>query len=186
MVSNVQDALVVRSAVLEDADSLSRVAIAAVPFSCPPDTTEEALSAFVRENLQPEHFIEHMTASARTLLVAECAGRIAGFSLLYDEDVPDCVPGASPIELRRIYVHADYHGAGVGLSLMDASIGHARSLGRDFIWLGVSESNERAQRFYAKNRFVKVGEHFFQVGHEQQLDYLLAKPVDTPMSQVSE
>jgi ribosomal protein S18 acetylase RimI-like enzyme len=165
----------VRAATAADADSLSKVAIAAVPMSCPPGTDQQAIETFIQENLLPEHFIEHTTISTRYLLVAVSGQEAVGFALLYEEEAPECITGSRSIELRRIYVHPEYHGAGAGPALMDSSIRHAESLGCDAIWLGVSEANQRAQRFYEKNGFLKVGEHFFQVGHEQQLDYLLAK-----------
>jgi diamine N-acetyltransferase len=178
MAANSQDVLSVRSATAEDVESLSKVAIAAVPLSCPPGTDQQAIQAFIEETLLPEHFLEHTTVATRHLLVAVSGEEPVGFALLYDEETPECIPGSKSIELRRIYVHPEFHGAGAGPALMNASVDRAASLGCDAIWLGVSEANQRAQRFYEKNGFRKVGEHFFQVGHEQQLDYLLAKRLD--------
>ena len=53
----------------------------------------------------------------------------------------------------------------------------ARQEKRDWMWLGVYEHNLVAQRFYARDGFVRVGQHVFQVGDDPQTDFLLAKPL---------
>ena len=42
-----------------------------------------------------------------------------------------------------------------------------------YIWLGVWEKNYRALRFYKKQGFIKFGEHFFIMGQDKQVDYLM-------------
>jgi ribosomal protein S18 acetylase RimI-like enzyme len=52
--------------------------------------------------------------------------------------------------------------------MMDWAIDRARARGASRLYLGVWRENHRAQRFYARNGFVKVGEYHFPVG--AQLD----------------
>lgn len=74
-------------------------------------------------------------------------------------------PGpAKSIELKRLYLVEAAKGQGIGQQLMDWAIERAVARGASRIYLGVWRHNERAQRFYARNGFAKVGEYFFPVG----------------------
>jgi RimJ/RimL family protein N-acetyltransferase len=45
------------------------------------------------------------------------------------------------------------------------------------VWLGVNQLNERAQRFYAKSGFSKVGTKRFLVGDRYEDDYVFERSV---------
>jgi ribosomal protein S18 acetylase RimI-like enzyme len=60
---------------------------------------------------------------------------------------------------------------------MAASIGWARSVGAAGVWLGVNQQNERAQRFYAKSGFERVGTKRFLVGGQYEDDFVLEQPL---------
>jgi ribosomal protein S18 acetylase RimI-like enzyme len=67
-------------------------------------------------------------------------------------------------EIHRLYLLPDYQSGGRGARLMEVAM---RWLERDRprrIWLGVFSGNPRAQRFYERLGFRKVGEHTFKVG----------------------
>lgn len=80
-----------------------------------------------------------------------------------------------PIELQRLYVTQEYHGAGVGRALIDRVEEIARGEGYKTLWLGVWEENFKAQNVYAKMGFRKVGEHDFKMGNCVQTDWILSK-----------
>lgn len=50
------------------------------------------------------------------------------------------------IELSKIYVLPDQHGAGAAVALMSAALQKADELGFRAVWLGVNQQNQRAQR----------------------------------------
>ena len=79
---------------------------------------------------------------------------------------------SSALEIERIYVSAKYHGRRFGKKLLTKALEIARSLNKDYVWLGVWEKNEKAINFYIKNNFVRFGEHAFQLGEDEQTDYL--------------
>src|SRR5205823_1752293 len=81
-----------------------------------------------------------------------------------DEDVRACVRLRPTVELSKIYVLPEAHGTGTAASLMASSIEWAGSVGAAGVWLGVNQQNERAQRFYAKHGFARVGTKRFLVG----------------------
>jgi ribosomal protein S18 acetylase RimI-like enzyme len=57
---------------------------------------------------------------------------------------------------------------------MDACIEAVRGFGGRTAWLSVWEKNPRAQAFYAKVGFTRVGEADFRVGPDRQTDHILA------------
>lgn len=78
-------------------------------------------------------------------------------------------------EVKRIYIHPRAFGSGVGKSLMDFSMEWLwHTFGRRRIYIGVYCDNIRAQRFYSKLGFVKVGEYGFPVGDHIDREFILA------------
>jgi ribosomal protein S18 acetylase RimI-like enzyme len=55
---------------------------------------------------------------------------------------------------------------------MAATLDAARSRGASGIWLGVNQENGRANRFYEKNGFARVGTKRFLVGENYEDDFV--------------
>jgi ribosomal protein S18 acetylase RimI-like enzyme len=55
---------------------------------------------------------------------------------------------------------------------MTASLESARDRGAQGIWLGVNQQNARANRFYEKSGFEKVGTKRFLVGGKLEDDFV--------------
>ena len=125
----------------------------------------------------PQQSAEIASADYATL-VAFANGALAAFAQVRRKDPPPCVTGDSPIEIHRFYVDQRWHGHGVARPLMDSSIAAARALGARTLWLSVWERNPRAQAFYAKCGFVRVGDADFWVGPDRQTDHIFARAVD--------
>ena len=79
------------------------------------------------------------------------------------------------LEIQRIYVLQKYQGQKMGLSMMQHAIAVAEELKKPQVWLGVWENNFKAQAFYQKSGFKKVGSHDFILGDDIQTDYILVK-----------
>lgn len=79
------------------------------------------------------------------------------------------------LEVQRIYVLQKYQGQKIGLSLMQHAIAVAKKIKKSQVWLGVWEKNLKAQAFYRKSGFEKVGSHDFVLGDDIQTDYILVK-----------
>ena len=58
---------------------------------------------------------------------------------------------------------------------MEYSIKTAADNGKNYVWLGVWEKNEKALKFYKKNGFYRIGEHSFVIGNDVQTDYIMRK-----------
>ncbi|MDM8273582.1 GNAT family N-acetyltransferase [Ligilactobacillus salivarius] len=79
------------------------------------------------------------------------------------------------LEIQRIYVLQKYQGQKIGLSMMQHAIAVAKKIKKSQVWLGVWEKNLKAQAFYRKSGFKKVGSHDFVLGDDIQTDYILVK-----------
>ena len=169
----------VRRATSADVEALAGVAAATFRLACPPSVSEESMSLFVRDVLSPERFAEYLADPARVLFVAERSGvpGALGYAMLVmgepaDADVRAAITHHPTAELSKIYVLPDAHGGGASRLLMAATLDAARAAGVNGVWLGVNQLNVRAQRFYAKSGFTRVGTKRFLVGHRYEDDYV--------------
>jgi ribosomal protein S18 acetylase RimI-like enzyme len=167
----------VRRAVPADAEVLAAVAAVTFPLACPPHTTDAAKAAFIAGNLTEPHFAGYLADPARELLVAELDGVAAGYVMLVfaeptDPDVAAAITTRPTVELSKFYVMPDHHGGSVSAPLMSAALDAAQQRKAAAVWLGVNEENERANRFYEKNGFARVGTKHFLVGDRYENDYV--------------
>jgi len=167
----------VRPARASDLPELARVAALTFPLACPPHTTDEAKADFIATHLTEAHFAGYLADSARDVLVAEVAGEIAGYVMNVegepaDADVAAAIRIRPTVELSKCYVHPGHHGAGVAGSLMAAALEAAGARGASGVWLGVNQENGRAQAFYTKHGFERVGVKRFLVGERYEDDYV--------------
>lgn len=77
------------------------------------------------------------------------------------------------LEIERIYVLQAFKGQGIGKAMIGLSKRTAIEKDLHYIWLGVWEKNPNAIAFYQKMGFNKIGTHHFQLGTEEQLDYVM-------------
>ena len=92
-----------------------------------------------------------------------------------DPDVAAALTVQPTAELSKCYVMPGHHGAGVASALMARTLESAGERGAAAVWLGVNEENERAQGFYEKSGFAKVGRKRFLVGDRWEEDFVLER-----------
>lgn len=105
--------------------------------------------------------------------LAVAQGKLIGFCQLNVLRANPSVQAQRPIEIYRLYVRREWHGARVGRALVQRAIETARELGCDAVWLGVWERNPKAVAFYERMGFVDVGEQIFQLGDDAQRDHVM-------------
>jgi len=167
----------IRRATPADAATITALGIDTFTASFGAQNTPDNLAAHLRNAYGPGVQERELADPAYTYLLAEMDGRVAGYALVHAAHAPACVTGPSPIEVLRFYVVADFHGAGVAQSLMDACVTEARQRGGRTLWLGVWSLNPRAIRFYEKCGYQQVGTQTFMLGDDPQLDRVLARPI---------
>ncbi|OBA91962.1 acetyltransferase [Mycobacteriaceae bacterium 1482268.1] len=172
----------VTTATAAELPELADVAARTFPLACPPSVTEANVAAFIAETLTQAHFARYLDDPDRLVLAARRDGRIIGYAMLIrgvpdDDDVQKAVSVRPAVEISKMYVLADDHGAGASAALMGEAIRGARALGAKCVWLGVNQHNRRAQRFYAKRGFTINGAKTFRLGTEIENDYVMVRPV---------
>jgi len=176
-----------RPATASDAPALAAVAALTFPLACPPGTALVDMARFVTTVLSEERFDEYLADPARHVLAlvddtAESDAPLLGYGMLVtgepaDQDVAVAVRGRPAVELSKLYVAPAVHGQGAARVLMEAALAAAAATGASSVWLGVNQQNARAQAFYAKHGFARVGTKRFTVGAETHDDFVLARPL---------
>ncbi|TQF66325.1 GNAT family N-acetyltransferase [Rhodococcus spelaei] len=174
------ETLAVVDAAADDAAALAEVAAVTFPLACPPSVTEADVADFLATVLSADRFADYLTAPDRAVLKAVGADGIVGYAMLVDgvvddPDVRAAVTAVPTVEISKLYVLPDHHGEGVSHLLMSVALERARARGAAGVWLGVNQENVRAQRFYAKQGFERVGTKRFRVGDQLHHDFVLER-----------
>jgi ribosomal protein S18 acetylase RimI-like enzyme len=172
----------VTTATAADLPELADVAAQTFPLACPPSVSQENVAAFIAENLTQTHFARYLNDPGRLVLVARQDGRMIGYAMLIrgvpdDDDVQKAVTLRPAVEISKMYVLPDSHGAGVSAALMSAALHRAKQLDAKCVWLGVNQNNQRAQRFYTKHGFSINGTKTFRLGTGIENDYVMVRPL---------
>lgn len=176
---------------LSDIPALATVAARTFPLACPPGTTKADIALFIEKYLSAQRFEAYLDDSARRiLLLRHTTGDVVGYTMTVHGPVPDLDVTAALadadvdasahatqdyLELSKCYTDTTVHGSGAAALLLGATLDDARASGHSAIWLGVNQLNKRAQAFYAKNGFNRVGVKHFYVGMMQHSDYVMAQ-----------
>jgi len=135
------------------------------------------VAEYVSEAFSAERVGTELADPSSAFLIAEWDGRAVGYVKVCESSVPDCVVGARPFELERIYAATPVIGKGVGSALMEACLREIEVRGGETVWLGVWERNDRAIRFYEKWKFESVGTKEFALGGDIQTDVVMVRSV---------
>jgi ribosomal protein S18 acetylase RimI-like enzyme len=140
----------------------------------------EDMEAYIKVAYTPDKLSQEIADPTRRIYIAwdeETPGLPIGYSHLHLGPAEDCIQGPNPIRLLRFYIDSAYHGKGVAQKLMETTTACCLQMGFKTLWLGVWGENLRAQKFYAKLGFKKVGEEKFLLGTDLQFDDLLEAPL---------
>src|SRR5215469_8813355 len=118
------------------------------------------LAAHIESQLSDACFERYLTED--TFLLAEEGARLIGF-LQIGKARADPVFGqlsTGDVELRRVYVLADFQNRGVGQRLINQALANAQGARRIFV--DVWEENLGARRLYERYGFVIIGKREFR------------------------
>jgi ribosomal protein S18 acetylase RimI-like enzyme len=135
----------------------------------------EDIEKFMNEQFTREQLMAEVTDPASIFLLATVEGEVAGYARLREVPNPPELGNTPAIEIARIYSITQTIGKGVGKALMEECIAIAIEKGKQLIWLGVWEHNQRAISFYTKWGFERFSEHTFVVGNDPQTDWMMKK-----------
>lgn len=166
------------------APAVAEVAAVTFPLACPPHSSPDDIAAHIATALSPQRFAEWIGDDVHEVIVARLGGRVIGYALLVhapptDDDVAAVVPGRTVTEISKMYVLPDHHGAvhdeRPAHLLMAEALAAAHDRGSQTVWLGVNQLNERAQKYYRKMGFRRVGTRTFTMNGAVEHDYVMAQ-----------
>jgi ribosomal protein S18 acetylase RimI-like enzyme len=123
---------------------------------------------------------ESIQKQNNVFLLSIADGKPAGFVKLKKHSLNEQFDSVFQAELQKIYVLKQFHGTGVGSSLMQAALRLVEAIEPECLWLDTHVSNLRAIRFYEKYGFKKAGLHYFTIGSQTFEYHLMAMPVRVP------
>src|SRR6218665_3754033 len=136
---------------------------------------EEALATFFAQAYTPEVYARAIADPSRRVWLAERGGEAVAYATAGDNALPhpEARPGEG--ELKAFYVRREMHGSGLASRLMDTALAWLDREGGRRLWIGVWSGNVRAQRFYARYGFQKVGEYEYPVGRVRDREFILRR-----------
>lgn len=167
-----------RAATVEDAQAISDLGSSVFSLTFGFSIPSKDLAAYLDEAYSITALREDILSSRKHVIVAcePANGHVIAFAQLTEGTSEPCIEDlANIVELQRLYVHADYHGLGLGKALTQLTEKMALDKGYQTMWLGVWEGNFQAQRIYEAMGFSRVGEHEFQMGRCIQTDWIMCK-----------
>lgn len=164
----------IKPATIDDAEVLSFIAKKTFLETFAESNTDENLKLYLKKTFSVEKQLTEIKDPHRTIEIAWVDNEPVGFLHIFNGKVDAAVKGDKPIQLLKLYLDSRYHGKGAGAALMDRCLEIARQNGFKTIWLGVWEHNLRAQNFYKKYGFKKVGEQIFDLGGDKQNDHIMS------------
>jgi ribosomal protein S18 acetylase RimI-like enzyme len=172
-------AVYIRRATVADADALAEFGARTFYETFAADNTPEDMQLFLASTWSPDlQRAEILDKGLDTLLACDARHALAGFAQVRAAQPPAGIEVRKPVELKRFYVDTPWQGRGVARALMEAAEQAARARGAREFWLGVFERNERAQAFYRKCGFRKVGTQIFVVGTDPQTDHVMLRELE--------
>ncbi|MDX2235309.1 MAG: GNAT family N-acetyltransferase [Hyphomonadaceae bacterium] len=131
------------------------------------------LAAFLAANYTPDRqYAEIIDGETQTRL-AVSGGALMGYAQIGPFKLPFDAGPARALELYRLYVRETVQGQGVAAALMTWAMDAMRARAAVHAYLGVWCDNIRAQRFYARYGFEKVGAYKFPVGEALDDEWIL-------------
>jgi ribosomal protein S18 acetylase RimI-like enzyme len=168
--------IIIRHATPEDAALIADLSRQTFYDSFAHQNTPEDIAYYMDHQFTRESLMAEVGAPGNTFLLALLDGQQpVGYTRLLEHEPPPGMGEGAGIEIVRLYAEQSVIGKGIGSALMQATVDLALTRGKQWIWLGVWEHNDRAIAFYTKWGFEKFGEHPFVLGSDEQTDWWMKK-----------
>ena len=137
--------------------------------------TAHDLANYIHESFELAKIRTEIEDKHAAFFIIYADEKAVGYAKLREGSKVDCIKNENSIELQRIYTIERVYGKGIGESLLKHCLETAKLKGFETLWLGVWEENIRAQKFYAKYGFARVGEITFPYGETVGINFVLEK-----------
>ena len=139
---------------------------------------EADLATFFDEGFTEAAFAGLIADRDAAVWIARRDGQVCAYAVGGPLSLPHPEGRARERELKRFYLARDLQGSGAATTMMSAVAPWLAPFPAARIWLGVWSGNLRAQRFYARHGFHKVGEYEYPVGATRDLEFIMRRDGD--------
>ena len=133
------------------------------------------LAGYIHEAFELDKIRDEIEDKSSIFFVIYLDKQAVGYAKLREDSEAYCIKNETAVELQRIYIVERVFGRGIGEILLNYCLETARRRGFKTLWLGVWEENKRAQRFYEKHGFKRVGELHFPYGENVGINFVMEK-----------
>lgn len=140
------------------------------------DNDPDDLNNYLKVSFNPEVIAQAMFDGS-VFYLAQKDNQTVGYLKLNPNAKTSQTESLNALQLERIYVRQSFYGKGLGLDLLSFAIHHATQQNYEYIWLGVWQQNDRAIRFYLKNKFEVIGTKLFKIGSRINEDFVMLRKV---------
>jgi ribosomal protein S18 acetylase RimI-like enzyme len=167
--------IVTRAARPDDAALLSEIGANTFTETFEAANTPEDFAAYMAAAFAEDVQRSELESRDTTVFFAEREGDVVGYVMLRERTPPASLGLDDALEIARLYARKRALGSGVGAALMQRAIAEAAGRGKDAVWLGVWDRNERAIRFYESWGFHRSGTQPFLLGTDLQTDLVMVR-----------
>lgn len=133
-------------------------------------------SVYVLTEFTPENVRKDVMDSNKLIYIAEIDHHIIGcVEIEFDSKCP--VKSEKGPEISVLYVLERFTGMGIGQQLLDQAFMFCKELSIDSVWLTVYHKNERAIKFYLKNRFKESGKTYFELVNNRYENKIMTREI---------
>lgn len=169
--------IVTRAGRPDDAALLTELGAATFAETFESANTPEDFAAYMAAAFGEEIQRAELEDPDTTVFFAERGGEVVGYVMLREGRTPSCVAADDALQIARLYARERVLGSGVGAALMQCALAEAAGRGKDAVWLGVWDRNERAIRFYESWGFHRAGTQPFVLGSDLQTDLVMVRRI---------
>lgn len=163
----------IKEATVKDAEVISKLSTETFFETYSWYNTPENMSAYTQEKFNVEQTKKDFSETNTNFFLIYLDNDAVGYAKLRVFENPEEIKNRKHIEIERIYVQKKHQDKKLGYALIKKCIAFAKEKSFEIIWLGVWEQNLKAINFYERVGFVKFGSHAFQLGNDNQKDFLL-------------
>ena len=167
--------IVTRAARPDDAALLSEIGATTFTETFEAANTPEDFAVYMAAAFGEDIQRSELESPDTTVVFAERDGEVVGYVMLRERMPPASLGLEDALEIARLYARKRAVGSGVGAALMQRAIAEAAGRGKDAVWLGVWDRNERAIRFYESWGFHRWGTQPFLLGTDLQTDLVMVR-----------
>lgn len=159
----------------EDTKILQEISIETFNDTFKDQNSPENMKAYLESAFNSNQLEKELSNVYSQFFLVYFHHEIAGYLKVNTNDAQSEEMGDESLEIERIYVKSHFQKQGLGKYLLNKAIEMAIKRKKKKIWLGVWEKNENAIAFYKKMGFVQTGAHSFDMGDEEQTDFIMVK-----------